>query len=256
MTEKNDKIAFIGDIHGCIDEFKELVGLLKSQGISNIWHCGDLVDRGPSSGDVIQFCIDNKINGVLGNHDYGAINIWNLAVNAPEFNPKKKDKAQTLSQLNQERVDYLKDLPLLYVFDEIKTILVHGGLVNGINIEGQPKSIMNLQLINKEHFGHSRWFNKDKKGTTEQEYRAQGWERWYRLWDGDYNVVFGHSGFINPLIYTTKKGFKCIGIDTGCCFGRDLTALIMPDMIFLKVPAKNLLKDKDEYLAEFGGVEN
>lgn len=249
------KIAFIGDIHGCIDELKELVDLLKDQKIYDIWHCGDLVDRGPDSGQVIQYCIDNNIRGVLGNHDAGAINIWELSKENPDFRPKKKDKATTFSQLNQDRINYLKSLPKIHVFEEINTILVHGGLVNA-KIEDQPHSVTYMQLIHKDYFGHSKWFNKDKKGVTEEEYKAQGWERWYRLWEGDYNVVFGHSGFVKPLVYTNKKGFKCIGIDTGCCFGRTLTALIMPDMVFLEVPAKNIFKDKQNYIPEIGGIEN
>ena len=251
------RIAFIGDIHGCIDELKELIDLIKSHGVSEIWHCGDLVDRGPDSGGVIQYCIDNNMPGVLGNHDAVIVNLWDMAKAKPEFKPRKSDKAKTFTQLNDERIEYLRTLPLLKVFDDIKTVLVHGGLVNGVPFNQQPvPNVCRLQLIHPDHPGQTRWFNKDKKGITEDEYRAQGWERWYRLWEGEYNVVFGHSGFVKPLVYTNSKGAKCIGIDTGCCFGRTLTALIMPDMTFLEVPARNGLEDHTGFIPEYGGNEN
>ena len=78
--ERETKYFIIGDIHGCLDELKAL--LLKA----NIpltsdekkqckidWrviHAGDIVAKGPKSAEVIQFCIDNQIKGVMGNHDH------------------------------------------------------------------------------------------------------------------------------------------------------------------------------------------
>lgn len=61
--------AFIvGDIHGCLDQLKELI-----QGVdrntTRIISCGDLIDRGPDSRGVINFIRGNNIEAVCGNHE-------------------------------------------------------------------------------------------------------------------------------------------------------------------------------------------
>ncbi len=63
-------IAVIGDIHGCFNTLKELVGKIKLQFPNiKIYSVGDLVDRGNFSFEVMEFIIDEKIKFVCGNHD-------------------------------------------------------------------------------------------------------------------------------------------------------------------------------------------
>lgn len=60
-------MIIIGDIHGC---YKTLLALLqKCPKEEQIVFCGDLVDRGPRSREVIEFAIENKIPTVKGNHE-------------------------------------------------------------------------------------------------------------------------------------------------------------------------------------------
>ena len=63
-------IAVIGDIHGCFNTLKELVGKIKEKhhGI-NIYTVGDLVDRGNFSYEVLDFVSEEKIKFTCGNHD-------------------------------------------------------------------------------------------------------------------------------------------------------------------------------------------
>lgn len=68
MDIKGNKIAVIGDIHGCYFELCKLYNKLIYY-TREIYSVGDLVDRGPDSKSVIQFCIDNNIKPVMGNHE-------------------------------------------------------------------------------------------------------------------------------------------------------------------------------------------
>ena len=61
----------IGDVHGC---FKQFIGLLKKINYNKIKDriilTGDLVNRGPESLAMLNFCMkDSNITTVLGNHD-------------------------------------------------------------------------------------------------------------------------------------------------------------------------------------------
>jgi len=61
----------IGDIHGRADLLKDLLAQIRNRFGNDvgIFHVGDLVDRGPTSKEVVQLCIDNGILGILGNHE-------------------------------------------------------------------------------------------------------------------------------------------------------------------------------------------
>lgn len=77
---KNKTIAVIGGIHGCYDELHDLYsGILKHTDL--VYTVGDLIDRGPDSKQVIQFCIDNNIKSVMGNHEA----ILLKAINKPRY---------------------------------------------------------------------------------------------------------------------------------------------------------------------------
>jgi serine/threonine protein phosphatase 1 len=62
------KTYVIGDVHGCIKTLRALHSKLEPD--SNVYCAGDLVDKGYSSLEVIDFCIENDIKVVKGNHEY------------------------------------------------------------------------------------------------------------------------------------------------------------------------------------------
>jgi serine/threonine protein phosphatase 1 len=66
--ENSKKIAVIGDIHGCIGPLKDIYEKIVKY-TNEVYSVGDLIDRGKNSKEVIQFCIDNKISPVKGNHE-------------------------------------------------------------------------------------------------------------------------------------------------------------------------------------------
>lgn len=65
----------IGDVHGCFDTLQALLKKLPPEAnYSNIVFCGDLVDRGPKSRQVIDFVRNGKYDCVQGNHEDMMIN--------------------------------------------------------------------------------------------------------------------------------------------------------------------------------------
>lgn len=67
-TFKN--VAVIGDVHGCVKTLIALVNKIKEKYPNDeIALVADLIDRGPSSKEVVQYVIDNSFKCVKGNHE-------------------------------------------------------------------------------------------------------------------------------------------------------------------------------------------
>ena len=68
----------IGDLQGCYAELQHLLEHIDFCDADQLWFCGDLVARGPSSLECLQFVrsLGSKAVTVLGNHDYGEYIDW------------------------------------------------------------------------------------------------------------------------------------------------------------------------------------
>ena len=49
---RNRKIV-IGDVHGCLDELRELIGKIGPSQDDHLFFVGDLIDKGPFSSQVV-----------------------------------------------------------------------------------------------------------------------------------------------------------------------------------------------------------
>ena len=72
----------IGDVHGCADEFEELLQALELKSDDRILQVGDLINRGPDSSRVLELARDYRIEAILGNHE------WRLLTAHRENSPK------------------------------------------------------------------------------------------------------------------------------------------------------------------------
>lgn len=228
------RIAVLGDIHGCIDELTELYDRLSHESLDAIWTTGDLVDRGPDSGAVIDFCIKHGIRSTLGNHEHTTLSKWKAYQRGLVF--KNPDKMRTLKQLNEKHVAWIESLPLLHCVDELNLVLVHGGLWP-IPIYAQPLNVIRAQMIiNPAHvkslnIGRCKWWGPDavKMGYTENGLRRQGWHRWYEIYNLKEDVIYGHSVFTKPFVHQLPGCGRTVGIDTGSCFGGPLTGIVISE---------------------------
>ena len=63
----------IGDVQGCFDELRALLELIQfNPDADTLWFCGDLVNRGPDSLEVLRYIksLGSRAIVVLGNHDF------------------------------------------------------------------------------------------------------------------------------------------------------------------------------------------
>jgi len=139
MTEK---YFIIGDIHGCFEEFLELIdGIEPDREIVSV---GDLIDRGPAPEKVLQYFVDHDLKFVIGNHEDKLIRY--LA-----GNPVKVSKAlaETIRQIEAHpyRDDLVESLMTMahdycLSLDDDKLVVVHAAYIvskETISLEGRSK---------------------------------------------------------------------------------------------------------------------
>lgn len=66
----------ISDIHGCYDEYRELLQKIHFSDEDELYILGDVMDRGPEPMKVLRdMMLRNNVYPILGNHDYMALKI-------------------------------------------------------------------------------------------------------------------------------------------------------------------------------------
>jgi len=118
----------IGDIQGYFDPLRRLLDALRfDPAVDRVWLVGDLVNRGPSSLEVLRFVkgLGEAATAVLGNHDLHLLAVQHAA------RPRKR--RDTLRQVldasdRDELLGWLRHRPLLHHDPGLGYTLVHAGL--------------------------------------------------------------------------------------------------------------------------------
>lgn len=226
------RTIFCGDIHGCIEEFEELLNKL-SYDLNNdrLILLGDLLDRGPDPVAVVQRARTMNLECVMGNHDYKFIK-W---LRSQGSRMDVYDRKDYYNQLSDEDIQYIANMPTYIELDDV--IAVHAGLKPGILLSNQKKDdMMYLRYTDANRkFISLKTINKVGK-------EAAGAIFWTEFWHGPKSVVYGHNvhSYDEPFIEEKSPGVTCYGLDTGCCFGGRLSALIWETKEIVQVQAKKV----------------
>ena len=217
LTESDIKsrIIIVGDIHGCYDEYKELLEKCSYNRISDtLILTGDLVCKGPKSAEVVKDICQNNILSVKGNIDVKALIHYK----------KLKDtqgnwgEHEWFKQLTEQEINYLQRLPLTISIPHLNIIIVHAGILPNIPLENQKSyNLMNMRNID-EADGVLKVYSSTKKGIA-----------WIQKWTGPQHIYFGHDARRN-----LQKSEYATGLDSGCCYGRELTACVLTPALFEK----------------------
>lgn len=118
----------IGDIQGCDEEFARLLERLQfDPQVDRLWLVGDLVNRGPSSLEVLRRVksLGTAAVTVLGNHD---LHLLALAY-SPHERPKSKDTLDDILQApdRDELLEWLRQQPMLHHDPALGYTMVHAG---------------------------------------------------------------------------------------------------------------------------------
>jgi bis(5'-nucleosyl)-tetraphosphatase (symmetrical) len=260
----------IGDLQGCFASLQRLLALIDfAPGRDELWLVGDLVNRGPRSLDVLRWAYahDASVTAVLGNHD-----LHLLARVAGVVEPKKRDTLdELLAAPDRDRlVDWLRRRPLVHIDDDRRLLLVHAGLhprwtasearalggelerelagpswrAHTAAIAGKPPERWDPGLTGDERWRailayliRVRTLRPD--GRVEPDFDGPpaqapaGCVPWFAFAEpawATHTVVFGHWAALG-----LDLGPHHIAIDTGCVWGKTLTAIRLDDRAVFQV---------------------
>ncbi|MFC5848430.1 metallophosphoesterase [Deinococcus petrolearius] len=242
---------FIGDVHGCLPELRELLGRLDyREGDAGLWtpppgrtavFLGDLTDRGPDSAGTLRLVMAMVRAGaalcVRGNHDEKLAR----ALEGRRVSPAHGLGA-TLAQLEAagpglraEVRAFLEALPAHLVLNGGRVVAAHAGL---------PERYQGRDSARARRF--SLYGDVDGRvGEGGLPLRGD----WAPGYGGEALVVYGHTPHTAP-----RWLGRTLNLDTGCAFGGHLSALRYPELEVLGVPARAVYAEPARPLpAPYGG---
>lgn len=260
----------IGDIQGCYDSFRRLLDECRfDPAVDRLWLVGDLVNRGPRSLETVRHvkALGSAATTVLGNHD-----LYLLMV--AEGVERRRGHDDTLDELltapdRDELLDWLRHLPLCHI--EGRYCMVHAGLLpawNAIKARGLAAEVEKLlrgdgyQDTLAQMWGSEPAEWSDDLGgwdrmrvivnamtrmrfctpsgmmefATKGELSAapEGYIPWFQApgrASADSVVIAGHWSALG--LHITDK---LLLLDSGCLWGRHLTAVRLEDRQIFQVP--------------------
>lgn len=242
------KYILVGDVHGCLDETKELLDKLSPTEDDFVLFLGDLVDKGPYPLEVVKFVKDSGLTSLRGNHEAKYIKYYKNELKKLE-DPKYKNKMRLPegklsfynALLEEGLIPWLRAQPKFFVREDWSVAAVHGGLVPGKTIQEQDSR----ELLYRRYVDEQDTFL-----SLDQALKRKTLIHWSDTYTGPYQHVFyGHSVLTmsRPHITEPKEGIWTYGIDQGCVHGGYLTAAVVTaeEIYFEMVKARKIYNSHD-----------
>ncbi len=242
-------LFIVGDIHGCAKELSDL--LIKAR--AKVPECqivmvGDLFTKGPDPVGVYDLIREYNALCIKGNHDWALISSI-LQAQRRGIDSLHEHSRQTLHLIRYHKkaiLAFLSNLPHAFTSTvkphrervgwepEYPLVVVHAGI----------DPTLGLLQTSERALLTARWFRWDGEtepkravlvhSTSRHENQSQGGIsiqekvthkfRWHELHKGPELIVFGHDakqGLFRKSLPTGRP--ICVGLDTGCTYGRSLT---------------------------------
>ncbi len=254
-------IYAIGDLQGCYEPFRRLLdklGFDPSQ--DTLWLTGDLVNRGPHSLATLRFvrALGDAAVTVLGNHD---LHLLALANRPKKSALRRRYSLSYILDANDadELMAWLRQQPLMHYDRKLDKALVHAGILPGWSIKKALRRAAEVEtVLRSEHYSDllkhlygnkpALW-RSELSGNVRLRYIINVFTRmrmltsrggldlkikgapetapsrstpWFEAKHkrAGTEVIFGHWSALGYL-----RAHGVVSLDTGCVWGRALTAL-------------------------------
>lgn len=252
----------IGDVQGCYDALRRLLDIVQFEAQRDaLWLVGDLVNRGPQSLQTLRFIqqLGDSAVCVLGNHD---LHLLVAAAGHARIHPSDTFQDILGAPDRDELLHWLRQQKLMHIGNGYA--MVHAGLLPQWSIAQAAGLAREVESALKHKdfdallatmYGNEprQWYD-DLAGDDrlriiinamtrmrlctqqgEMEFRhklapvnmPEGYMPWYAVparANRDTTVLFGHWAALGVLF-----DYNVIGLDSGCVWGRKLTALRLED---------------------------
>lgn len=257
----------IGDVQGCYDALQRLIEHIRFDPSSDrLWFVGDLVNRGPDSVTVLRTIkrLGSAASVVLGNHD-----LFLLAAAEGIVTLRPKDTIQDVLNASDriELIDWLRLQPIHY--RERSFLMVHAGLLPQWTVEDATQLANEVEtaltgadyraFLQELFHGTVPQWHPSLRGETRRvsiarvltklrtctpagemsgfsgppEDAPSGYLPWFRIPNrrsAETTVVSGHWAALGLHLEA-----HLLAIDSGCVWGRQLTAVRLEDRAVFQV---------------------
>ena len=234
----------VGDVQGCARVLEALLEQVRfDPGRDQLVSVGDLVNKGPDSLAVLRLWRDLGGLGVLGNHD-----VYALCAHGGRMRRRPSDTLQALFDAPDaaELLDALRASPVMLrlVDDGAETWVVHGGLhphwtdlaATAARLDA-PRHDDDWLLGPEVSFAmRVRCCTPDGELSDHDgppEDCAPPYRPWDEFYRGEARIVHGHWARRGHY-----RSGNVIGLDSGCVYGRELTAWCLEEDRIVRVPAR------------------
>lgn len=259
----------VGDIQGCFTSFTHLLELIGfNPARDRLWLVGDLINRGPDSLAVLRWARHHQdaLKVVLGNHD-----LHTLAVAEGFVAANRYDTLQPLLEApdRDELLEWLRTRSLAH--GEGDYLMVHAGVLpqwdaaQTLALAAEVEAVLRgddyRYFLSHMYGNQPSYWNEELRGMVRlrvitnalsrlrvctldggMDFRFKGelsnipsgYLPWFEL-EGrnsrDTTLLFGHWSALGLMLRD-----NLVGLDTGCLWGGQLTALRLEDRRVFQVP--------------------
>lgn len=142
------RVIIVGDVHGCLSELQALLDkCYYRRGVDVLIFVGDLVNKGPTSLQTVQFVRDQGALAfaVRGNHDDAALaafRAWRSQGEPP------KEKYAWVKDIDAKEESELSNMPLTLYLPAYNVTVVHAGFVPHVPIQNQlPQHMLTMRDV-------------------------------------------------------------------------------------------------------------
>lgn len=274
---KAGPIWIVGDLQGCCQPLQALLAHpdIADDADSRLWFAGDLINRGPASLETLRTVIGlgERAVCVLGNHD---LNL--LAVAAGVKKPGKSDTIDDILQASdaEQLITWLRHRPLVH--HEQDHLMVHAGILpewdlqQTLALASEVESALRgpqWKSMLRDMYGNEpvNWAD-GLQGAARLRVIINAFTR-MRMCDLDGNMDFSHKGApsheddLLPWFDLPNRAIRgqtivfghwstlglmirpdAVCLDTGCVWGRQLTAMRVHDHKLVQIPCDQYRKPK------------
>ncbi|KAI9267110.1 Metallo-dependent phosphatase-like protein [Helicostylum pulchrum] len=250
------RVFVMGDIHGCLNEMNRLLDVIGFNMQNDVLILtGDLVFRGPDSIGVIRRAKELNALCVRGNHDDKVIRLKGYMDKFGIDSMSPKDEIMPEGQvgdplkfgnkhikiarrMNVDDYNYLAGCPLMLDIPTLEARVVHGGLDPYISLlDNDPWSVMNMRDMDSDHHPSKAKLSKNSPSSDNVH-----WTTAYHSYiTNDRTVFYGHDA---------SRGIdldsKTIGLDSGCVYGRKLSAIEINTRKLYQIDCRGEDDEKDD----------
>jgi bis(5'-nucleosyl)-tetraphosphatase (symmetrical) len=268
----------IGDVQGCHAELMDMLDHINfNERDDRLWFTGDLVNRGPQSAECLRFVkqLGDIALVTLGNHD---LHLLAIAAGKTAQRKQDTLSDILAAGDRVELLDWLRRQPLLHYDAEPGYLLVHAGLPPqwdlalardcAAEVETKLRSGTAEQLYENMYGDrpdlwsedldgmarlrfitncltrirycdkHGRLDLRDKNPPGRQDVHLFPWFVMKKRRTRDIPVLFGHWASLPSGNISDFTPYNVYPLDTGCVWGRRLTALRLEDKKLFSVPSR------------------